>query len=306
MRLSILEFGSTRLGSLLAALRPLASIKGSWRFARRYPVLPGGIILLLVILAIFAGQIAPQDPLDSTLSDTRAPPVWLAGGGWDHILGADHIGRDILSRIIHGTRISLMVAGVVLTAGMIVGVTLGIVAGYSGGIWDEIIMRLVDMTYAIPFILVALVAAVIFGASLQLVLILLAVFNWPPFARQTRGLTLQLRNAEYVLSARISGASPFRIGVRHILPGVINIVVVLATLQVGGLILTESVLSFLGVGIPGPDPAWGSMVADGRDHISTAWWISVMPGIAIFLTVFAFNFLGDWLRDYFDPRLRQL
>jgi peptide/nickel transport system permease protein len=199
-----------------------------------------------------------------------------------------------------------MVASVVLTAGMLVGVTLGIVAGYKGGIWDEIIMRLVDMTYAIPFILVALVAAVIFGASIGLVLTLLAIFAWPPFARQTRGLTLQLKHTEYVLSAKISGASTLRIGFRHILPGVINIVVVLATLQVGGLILTESVLSFLGVGIPGPDPAWGSMVSDGRDHIADAWWIAMMPGLAIFLTIFAFNFLGDWLRDNFDPRLRQI
>jgi peptide/nickel transport system permease protein len=257
-------------------------------------------------MGLFAGQIAPHDPLDSTISDTGAPPVWLSGGSWRHILGADQIGRDLLSRIIHGTRISLMVAVVVLTTGTLVGVTLGIVAGYKGGIWDEVIMRLVDMTYAIPFILVALVAAVIFGASLNLVLILLAIFAWPPFARQTRGLTLQLKNAEYVLSAMISGASPWRIGTRHILPGVINIVVVLATLQVGGLILTESVLSFLGVGIPGPDPAWGSMVSDGRDHIAGAWWIAMMPGIAIFLTIFAFNFLGDWLRDNFDPRLRQL
>ena len=277
-----------------------------WRFMRRYPVLPGFIITLLVVMGLFASQISPQDPLDSTISDTGAPPVWLSGGSWHHILGADHIGRDLLSRIIHGTRISLMVASMVLTTGMLVGVTLGIVAGYKGGIWDEIIMRLVDMTYAIPFILVALVAAVIFGASLGLVLILLAVFAWPPFARQTRGLPLLLKNAEYVWSARISGASPLRIGVRHILPGVINIVVVLATLQVGGLILTESVLSFLGVGIPGPDPAWGSMVSDGRDHIAEAWWISMMPGLAIFLTIFAFNFLGDWLRDNFDPRLRQL
>ena len=287
------------------ALRPSLFFR-IWRFVRRYPVLPGTIIALLVVMALFAGQISPHHPLDSTISDTGAPPVWLPGGSWKHILGADQIGRDLLSRIIHGTRISMMVAGVVLTTGMLVGVTLGIVAGYKGGIWDEIIMRLVDMTYAIPFILVALVAAVIFGASLNLVLILLAIFAWPPFARQTRGLTLQLKNAEYVLSAMISGASPWRIGVRHILPGVINIVVVLATLQVGGLILTESVLSFLGVGIPGPDPAWGSMVSDGRDQIATAWWIAIMPGMAIFQTIFAFNFLGDWLRDNFDPRLRQL
>ncbi len=244
-----------------------------WRLIRRYPVLPAGIIAILAIMALFANQVAPQDPLYSTLSDTKAPPVWGDGGSWDHILGADHIGRDLLSRIIHGTRISMMVAAIVLTAGMVVGTTLGIIAGYAGGIWDEIIMRLVDITYAIPFLLVALVAAVIFGASLQLVLILLAIFNWPPFARQTRGLTLQLKNTDYVLSARIAGASPFRIGFRHILPGVINIIVVLAKLQVGGLIRTESVRSFLGVVIPGPDPALGSMVSDGRDLFSSAWWI---------------------------------
>ena len=284
---------------------PLRIVKRAWRL-RRLPLIPMFILIVFVITGIGAPWIAPHSLREQNLLLREAPPFWMEGGTTERILGGDHVGRDLLSRIIHGTRISMMVAGVVLTTGMLVGVTLGIVAGYKGGIWDEIIMRLVDMTYAIPFILVALVAAVIFGPSLNLVLILLAIFAWPPFARQARGLTLQSKNAEYVLSAMISGASPWRIGVRHILPGVINIVVVLATLQVGGLILTESVLSFLGVGIPGPDPAWGSMVSDGRDHIATAWWIAIMPGMAIFLTIFAFNFLGDWLRDNFDPRLRQL
>ena len=146
----------------------------------------------------------------------------------------------------------------------------------------------------------------VFGASLGLVLILLTIFSWPPFARQTRGLTLQLKDMDYVAASRIAGASPTRIAIRHITPGLINIVIVLATLQVGSLILTESVLSYLGIGIPAPQPAWGSMVAEGREFISIAWWISVMPGAAIFMTVFAFNFLGDWLRDYYDPKLRQL
>ena len=167
-------------------------------------------------------------------------------------------------------------------------------------------MRFVDMTYAVPFLLVAMVVSVVFGSSLGLILILLSLFSWPGFARQTRGLTLQLKNADYVAAARIAGASPLRIAYRHILPGLLNIIVVLATLQVGGLILTESTLSFLGIGIPAPQPAWGTMVADGRQFIANAWWIAVMPGLAIFLTVFAFNFLGDWLRDYYDPRLRQI
>ncbi len=278
----------------------------AWRIIRRYPVIPVAIVILLSVIAIFANFISPKHQLESNLAAVKKPPAWVEGGGVEYFLGADHIGRDILSRVIHGSRISLMVAGIVLSAGAVIGTSLGILAGLSGGFWDEFIMRLVDLTYAVPFLLVALVTAVVFGPSLGLVLILLSLFSWPGFARQTRGLTLQLKTMDYVATARIAGSSSLRISYRHILPGVINIVMVLATLQVGGLILTESVLSFLGIGIPAPQPAWGSMVADGREFIGTAWWISVMPGFAIFLTVFAFNFLGDWLRDYFDPRLRQL
>ena len=263
-------------------------------------------MILLAVIAIFAPLISPKHQLESNLAEVKTPPAWVEGGKLEYFLGADHIGRDILSRVIHGSRISLMVAGIVLSAGAVIGTSLGILAGLSGGFWDEFIMRLVDLTYAVPFLLVALVTAVVFGPSLGLVLILLSLFSWPGFARQTRGLTLQLKTMDYVATARIAGSSTMRISYKHILPGVINIVMVLATLQVGGLILTESVLSFLGIGIPAPQPAWGSMVADGREFIGTAWWISVMPGFAIFLTVFAFNFLGDWLRDYFDPRLRQL
>ena len=278
----------------------------AWRIIRRYPVIPVAIVILLAVVATFAPFVSPKHQLESDLAEVKTPPAWVEGGKLEYILGADHIGRDILSRVIHGSRISLMVAGIVLSAGAVVGTSMGILAGLSGGFWDEFIMRLVDLTYAVPFLLVALVVATVFGPSLGLVLILLSVFSWPGFARQTRGLTLQLKTADYVSIARIAGSSTMRISYRHILPGVINIVMVLATLQVGGLILTESVLSFLGIGIPAPQPAWGSMVADGREFIGTAWWISVMPGFAIFLTVFAFNFLGDWLRDYFDPRLRQL
>ena len=276
-----------------------------YRFIRRYPILPVFIIVVLALAAVGA-PLYPVDPLTSDLMKVRQPPAWLEGGSFNMLLGADFIGRDILSRIIHGSKISLLVAAIVLVIGGTIGTTLGIIAGYAGGLWEELIMRLVDMTYAIPFLLVALVAAVVFGASLTLLCVLLTLFTWPGFSRQTRGLTLQLKDTDYVAAARIAGASPFRIGIKHILPGLLNIVIVLGTLQVGSLILTESVLSFLGVGIPAPTPAWGSMVSDGRSFISNAWWISVMPGLAIFVTVFAFNFLGDWLRDYFDPRLRQM
>lgn len=296
---------SERAGTGRLAAQP-DGLRGAYRFVRRYPVLPVAVVVLLAVIAIFAPWVSPRDPLASELSRVIAPPVWVQGGTAEYFLGGDAIGRDLLSRVIHGSRISLMVAGIVLSTGAVVGTALGITAGYAGGFWDEAIMRLVDLTYAVPFLLVALVTAVVFGASLSLVLVLLALFSWPSFARQTRGLTLQLKNMDYVASAKITGASPVRIAYRHILPGVINIVMVLASLQVGGLILTESVLSFLGIGIPAPQPAWGSMVAEGRQFIGTAWWVSVIPGFAIFMTVFAFNFLGDWLRDYFDPRLRQV
>ena len=277
-----------------------------YRWIRRYPVLPGIIVCGLAIMAIFAPYVAPSHPLENEITEIAAPPVWMDGGSWDYILGADKIGRDLLSRIIHGSRISLSVAFIVIICGSVIGSGIGIASGMAGGLWDEIAMRIVDLVYATPFLLIALVAAVVFGASLQLVLILLTIFSWPIFARQTRGLTLQLKNMDYVASSRVADASGFRIATRHIFPGVLNTVVVIATLQVGSLILTESVLSFLGVGIPAPQPAWGSMVADGREFIATAWWVPVMPGVAIFLTVFAFNFIGDWLRDYLDPRLRQI
>ena len=288
------------------AATPIRYLRTLYQLVRRYPVLPVIIAIGLAIMAIFAPWVAPNHPLESELEKLAAPPVWLDGGSWDYILGADKIGRDLLSRIIHGSRISLSVAFIVIICGSVIGSGIGIASGMAGGIWDEFAMRIVDLVYATPFLLIALVAAVVFGASLELVLILLTIFSWPIFARQTRGLTLQLKNMDYVASSRVASASEFRIAFRHILPGVVNTIVVIATLQIGSLILTESVLSYLGVGIPAPQPAWGSMVADGREFITTAWWVPVMPGGAIFLTVFAFNFIGDWLRDYLDPRLRQI
>ena len=292
-------------------LRPLVQ---TWRFFRRYPVIPVIVIVVLAVMAIFAPLVAPHDPLRADLDKINRPPAWMCVvrvceeicGGADNLLGADTVGRDLLSRTIHGSRISLMVAGIVLVAGGVIGTTLGVIAGYGGRLWDELIMRLVDFTFAVPFIVLALIAAVVFGASLWLTITLLTFTQWPPFARQVRAETLTLKTMDYVASARIVGASPARITIRHILPGVLNTIMVVASLRVGQLILTEASLSFLGVGIPAPTPVWGGMVAEGRAYIATAWWITVIPGMAIFLTVFAFNFLGDWLRDYFDPRLRQL
>ncbi len=277
-----------------------------FRTIRRWPLAPVAVVLFLIIIAIFAPLVAPHHPLEAKFEKRNVPPAWTEEGTSEYLLGGDHIGRDILSRIIFGTRISLMVAATVLAAGAFVGTVLGVTAGYFGGIVDEILMRMVDFTYAVPFILVALVAAVIWDPSLQLVIILLAIFTWPPFARQVRVETLQLKAMDYVAMARVSGASGMRIAFKHILPGIVPTVMVMASLQVGALVITESVLSFLGVGIPAPDPSWGSMVSQGRNYVATAWWISFFPGVAIFLIVFSMNFLGDWLRDTLDPKLRQL
>ena len=262
--------------------------------------------MILVFVAIFAELVAPHDPLEGDLADVRVAPVWGEEGSSKFLLGTDHIGRDVLSRMIFGARISLLVASVVLVAGAALGTVVGLVSGYVGGLVDEALMRLVDFVFALPFIVVALVASVVWGPSLELVIILLALFTWAPFARQVRAETLQLKTTDYVALARVAGASGLRIALRHILPGVVNTVMVLSSLQVGSLILTESVLSFLGVGIPPPQPSWGSMVSEGRQYVATDWWISFFPGCAILLIVFSMNFFGDWLRDKLDPRLRQI
>ena len=290
-----------------------AAWKRYWRAARRYPILPIFVITVVLICAIFAPLIAPHDPLIGSLRDRDRPPVWQDTSpisGKESLskypLGTDLLGRDIMSRIIWGARYSMIIAGIVLLSGAVGGTILGSMAGYFGGLADEFLMRMVDLTLGIPFILVALATVVVFGSSMTLVVALLILFSWSGFARQVRVETLRIRSTEYVASARIAGASSARIIFRHVIPGVINTVMVVASLNLGQLILTEATLSFLGVGIPKPRPAWGSMVAEGQDYISTSWWMSLFPGLAILLVVFAFNFLGDWLRDRFDPRLRQL
>lgn len=278
----------------------------AWRFLRRYPVIPAFILLLLVFTAISAPLIAPVDPLKADLYAYNAPPFGFPGGSSKHLLGGDQIGRDILSRIIYGARVSAMVMTVSLVAGIGVGTTIGLIAGYFGGHVDELIMRVVDVWAALPYIMVALVVVVTLGQSFAVLILLLALLSWPGAVRLVRAETLSLRTRDYVMLAKVAGASNFRIITRHILPGVINLVVVSATLSMGSIILTEATLSFLGAGIPPPNPSWGSMIAEGRRHLDSAWWVASIPGFCIFLVVMASNFLGDWLRDHFDPRLRQL
>ena len=284
----------------------LRAFRVGWSLIRRYPVIPFAILALMIVCALFAEQISQHDPLRGNLRAAFTPPVFMDGGSWQHPLGTDHQGRDVLSRAIYGARVSTIISTAVILAGGIGGTAIGLLAGYRGGWVDQIAMRAVDFTLAMPFLLVALVVVVVFGQSLELIIILLILFGWDNFARVVRAETLSLRESDYVSYARIQGASQARILFRHILPGVVGSVLVIGSLRVGSLILTESTLSFLGVGVPPDTPAWGIMASDGRQHLSRAWWISTMPGIAIFLVVMGFNFLGDWLRDWFDPRLRQL
>ena len=277
-----------------------------WKFLRRWPVLSAAIIIILTFVAVFAPWIVPHDPLDSVLLERNVPPAWYEEGTMKYPLGKDPIGRDVLSRLIMGTRISLMIVAVSMIVGTVVGTGLGLIAGFKGGIIDEVIMRAVDIWFGIPFILVALIIAVVVGPGLTTMMGLLALASFGGFVRQVRAEVLSLKERDYVALARVAGASTTRILMVHILPGVSSTVMVIATMSTGGLILAESFLSFVGAGVPPPTPTWGAMVADGRGYMRDAWWITVVPGVAILITVMSLNFLGDWLRDKLDPRLRQL
>ncbi len=294
------QLGEERRGGVL---RGLAS---GWQFLRRWPVFPGAVLIALVFFGVFAPVVATQDPRAGGVRDRHIPPAWLDGGSTKHLLGTDHVGRDVFSRMVHGARISLTIVAVASISGFFVGTGLGLIAGYVGGVLDEIITRLVDIWQALPFLLVALVVVIIYGQSYRNLLILLGVLAWVNFVRVIRAQTLVLKTLDYVDMARAMGASDIRILLRHLLPGVMNTAIVILTLQVGGLILAEATLSFLGAGIPSPTPAWGVMVAEGRKYLDSFWWPTVFPGVAIFLVVMSLNFLGDWLRDRLDPRLRQI
>ena len=284
---------------------PVRIARRAWQL-RRWPLIPMFILVLFFVTGVFAPLLAPHDPERGVLRDRNLPPAWEAGGNSEFLLGTDHLGRDMLSRVIFGARISLAVAAVTLGVGMVIGVASGLIAGWYGGWLDELMMRIVDIKLAIPTILLALVLVLALGQSFLIIVAILAIAVWPRFARNVRGEVLQLKTMDFVALAKVAGASTPRILFIHIFPGVINTLIVLATLEVGIVILLESTLSFLGAGVPPPTPAWGSMVSDGRDRLAVAWWISTMPGVAIMLTVLSMNLFGDWLRDRLDPRLRQL
>jgi len=269
-------------------------------------VIPLGIIVGFVLLAGAAGWVSPADPYAQSLRARLSPPVWSAAGSWSHPLGTDRLGRDLLSRIIFGARVSLAAGVVTVLLAGLGGAAVGLLAGYYRGRVGSVLMRLTDATLAVPVILLALILAVTVGPSFLNVVIAIAVILWARYARVIRGQVLTLMELDFIAQARIAGAGATRIILRHLVPNTLNTLVVLVTLQVGYVIIVEASLSFLGAGIPPPTPAWGSMIAEGRDVITIAWWVSFFPGLVILLVVLAFNLLGDWLRDTLDPRLRQL
>ncbi len=272
-----------------------------------FPIIPAAILAGIAFLAIFAEVIAPYNPEIGSLGDRFRPPFWQAGGSEAHLLGTDHLGRDVLSRLIFGARVS-MVVGItaVLIAGTI-GTVLGIISGYIGGWVDQAIMRLTDTWLALPALTFAIFLAAITGPSELNIIIIMAVVYWTRYARVIRGEVLSLKEREFVRLAIVAGCSKRTIMRKHILPNVVNSAVVLATLMIGVVIVTEASLSFLGVGVPPPKPAWGLMLADGKKGMMAGyWWLTVLPGCCIMLMVLSANLLGDWLRVKLDPQLRQL
>ena len=293
-------------GELLRAEPVVRPVR--WRLAvlRRAPVVPLGIIIMLVLTALLADVLTPYSPVNISLPDRLRPPFWEQGGSLAHPLGTDPMGRDLLTRLIYGARISLLVGFLALLVGGGVGAALGLSAGYAGGRLDAFLMRVTDTTLSFPIILFAILLVVILGGSLLTVVFAVALVLWARFARVIRGEVLSIRERDFVAQARIAGSSSVRIMRVHLFPNVLNTLVVLLSLQIGWVIIVEASLSFLGAGVPPPTPTWGSMIAEGRDYIASAWWVSFFPGLAILVTVLAFNLFGDWLRDALDPTMRQL
>ncbi len=274
---------------------------------RRWPpIVPLAVVALLLLCALFAPLLAPHSPLEGSLGERLAPPMGLEGAKSGHVLGTDRHGRDTLSRLLYGARISLAVSVVGITLTGAAGSLVGLLAGFFGGWVDTLLMRLADISLSLPGILIAVLLSVVFEPSFTNVIIVVVFLLWPSYARLTRGETLGLKQQEFVSLARIAGCSSARIMFRHIVPNLAPSILVLATLHVGYVIVLEAALSFLGVGIPPPTPSWGVMVADGRGLIEQAWWVSILPGIAILVTVLSLNILGDWVRDRLDPKLRQV
>jgi ABC-type dipeptide/oligopeptide/nickel transport system permease subunit len=283
-----------------------AALPARARDRRWPPTVPLAIVSVLVLCALFAPWLSPHSPLEGSLGDRLVPPIGMEGSRPGHPLGTDRLGRDTLSRLLHGAQISLAVSVVGISLTGALGSFIGLLAGFLGGWVDTLLMRLVDISLSLPGILIAVLLSVVFEPSFTNVIIVVVFLLWPSYARLVRGETLSLKHQEFVALARVAGCSNLTIMFRHIVPNLAPSILVLATLHVGYVIVLEAALSFLGVGIPPPTPSWGVMVADGRGLIEQAWWVSILPGIAILVTVLSLNILGDWVRDRLDPKLRQV
>ena len=285
---------------------PRRSIAFRWHLDG-FPLIPFLILATTALLAIFANLIAPHDPEVGTLGSRFKPPVWQAGGTSEFLLGTDHLGRDVLSRLIFGARVSMVVGFVAVIVAGSIGTFLGILSGYLGRWVDQVIMRVTDTWLALPALTFAIFLAAIVGPSMWNIVIILGLVYWTRYARVIRGEVLTLKEREFVRLGIVAGCSKWTIMKRHILPNVLNTAIVLGTLQLGVVIITEATLSFLGVGVPPPQPAWGLMLADGKKGLMAGyWWLTVLPGCCIMFMVLSANLLGDWLRVKLDPQLRQL
>ena len=278
----------------------------AWRKLARNPAALAGALILLIVLsaAVAAPYVAPHDPARQSLLRRFTPPLWVQGGNASYPLGTDQVGRDILSRIIYGARISLVVGISAVMVSLAVGVSLGLLSGFLRGRVDAVIMTVVDVTLSFPQLLLALAFVAALGPSLLTIIVVLGLTGWERYTRVVRAEVLALREKDFVEAARAIGASPLRMVLRHLLPNTFSSIIVMSTLQVAQAILQEAALSFLGVGTGSAHPTWGQMIALGRDFVSVAWWLATFPGLAILLTVLAINLVGDRLRDALDPRVR--
>jgi peptide/nickel transport system permease protein len=288
-----------------------AALTVAWRFAalrtEGFPVIASSILGGLLFVAVFANVLAPHDPEVGVLGERFRPPVWQQGGTEKFILGSDHLGRDVLSRLIFGARVSVVVGFTAVIVAGVLGTGLGILSGYLGGWVDQVIMRLTDSWLALPALTFAIFLAAVAGPSEMNIIIILGLVYWTRYARVIRGEVLSLKERDFVRLAIVAGCSKRTIMKRHILPNVLNSAIVLGTLMLGVVVVTEAALSFLGVGVPPPKPAWGLMLADGKKGLMAGyWWLTVLPGCCIMLMVLSANLLGDWLRVKLDPQLRQL
>jgi peptide/nickel transport system permease protein len=288
-----------------------ATLTVAWRLAafrsEGFPLIPMSILGGLLFVAIFANVLAPHDPEVGTLGERFRPPVWQQGGSEKFLLGSDHLGRDVLSRLIFGARVSIVVGFTAVLVAGVIGTVLGILSGYLGGWVDQVIMRVTDAWLAIPALTYAIFLAAVVGPSEMNIVIILGLVYWTRYARVIRGEVLSLKERDFVRLAIVAGCSKRTIMKRHILPNVLNSAIVLGTLMLGVVVVTEAALSFLGVGVPPPKPAWGLMLADGKKGLMAGyWWLTVLPGCCIMLMVLSANLLGDWLRVKLDPQLRQL